>query len=70
MTVAMTQDTFHRLRAMIYTKSGLEFPESKKYLLESRLKQRLADTHCRTYEEYFIGDGLSQMFRSCEGVMV
>lgn len=53
MTVAMTQDTFHRLRAMIYAKSGLEFPESKKYLLESRLKQRLANTHCRTYEEYF-----------------
>ena len=53
MTVPMTQNTFTRLRAMIYAKSGLEFHQSKKYLLESRLKQRLAASHCRTYEEYF-----------------
>ena len=53
MTVPMTQDTFNRLRAMIYAKSGLEFHQSKKYLLESRLQQRLAASHCRTYEEYF-----------------
>jgi len=53
MTGAMAQETFYRLRDMIYGKSGLEFPESKKYLLEGRLKQRLTDTHCRTYEEYF-----------------
>lgn len=53
MTVVMTQETFDRLREMIYSKSGLEFPESKKYLLESRLKQRLVAVHCQTYEEYY-----------------
>ena len=53
MSTAMSLETFHRLRELIYGKSGLEFPESKKYLLESRLQARLAATHCQNFEEYY-----------------
>ncbi|RMH05901.1 MAG: protein-glutamate O-methyltransferase CheR [Nitrospirae bacterium] len=52
-SIVMSQETFNRLRELIYTRSGLEFPESKKYLLESRLRSRLAAVHCRTFEEYY-----------------
>ncbi len=53
MSTAMSSETFHRLRELIYRKSGLEFPESKKYLLESRLHQRLVALHCQNFEEYY-----------------
>ncbi len=53
MTLPMSQEAFHRLREFIFAKCGLEFPEAKKYLLESRLSPRLNATHCRTFEEYY-----------------
>lgn len=53
MSMTMSSETFHRLRELIYGKSGLEFPESKKYLLESRLQARLVAVHCQNFEEYY-----------------
>ncbi len=52
MSVAMSSEAFQRLRKLIYERSGLEFPDSKKYLLESRLQPRLAAVHCQSFEEY------------------
>lgn len=52
MSIALSSETFHRLRELIHEKSGLEFPESKKYLLESRLQARLVGVHCQSFEEY------------------
>lgn len=53
MTVPMSQSTFTLIRKLICSLSGLEFPESKKYLLESRLTPRLGAIHCQTFEEYY-----------------
>jgi chemotaxis protein methyltransferase CheR len=53
MSTPLSSETFHSLRELIYQKSGLEFPDSKKYLLESRLQSRLASVHCQNFEEYF-----------------
>jgi len=53
MTLGMKPETFKCFREMIYARSGLDFIESKKYLLESRLRPRLTAVHCQTYEEYY-----------------
>ena len=53
MMYSLSQESFHQLREFIFTKCGLEFPEGKKYLLESRLSLRLTATHCRTFEDYY-----------------
>ncbi|MDT7041882.1 protein-glutamate O-methyltransferase CheR [Candidatus Nitronereus thalassa] len=53
MTSSLSSETFQTLREFIYQKSGLEFPDSKKYLLESRLQSRLLAVHCQNFEEYY-----------------
>ena len=52
MSIPLSQETFHKLREFIHSKSGLSFPDAKKYLIESRLVSRLQVTHCKTFEEY------------------
>jgi chemotaxis protein methyltransferase CheR len=44
--------TFIDLRNLIYQHTGLFFPDSKKYVLESRLQARLRERKCSSYEEY------------------
>ena len=53
MSMPLSQETYHKLREFIYTKSGLSFSDGKKYLLEGRLTPRLNAVHCRTFEDYF-----------------
>jgi len=50
--VEMTAQTFASFRDLIYEKSGIYFPDNKKYLLDSRLTSRLTDRNCATFEEY------------------
>jgi len=52
MSIPLSQETFYKLRGFIYTKSGLSFPDGKKYLLECRLTPRLNAVHCPTFEDY------------------
>jgi chemotaxis protein methyltransferase CheR len=49
----MTAETFVQFRDLIYEKSGIFFPENKKYVLDSRLASRLAERNCTTFEEYY-----------------
>ena len=48
----LTVETFTRFRDLIYEKTGIYYPENKKYVLDSRLLSRLAERNCSTYEEY------------------
>ncbi len=59
---ALSDALFLQFRDFIYQKSGIYFPENKKYLLESRLKQRLSALKLSSYEEYFrkINNGLAK----------
>ncbi len=60
--LALSDTLFLQFRDFIYQKSGIYFPENKKYLLESRLKQRLNALNLKSYEEYFrkINNGLAR----------
>jgi chemotaxis protein methyltransferase CheR len=48
----MSTPTFTGFRDLIYEKSGIYFPDNKKYVLDSRLALRLAEHNCTTFEEY------------------
>ncbi len=45
-------DQFHRLRDIIYEKSGIFFAENKLYLLENRLGRRIKNLGMSSFEEY------------------
>lgn len=49
----LSNETFRLLRDMIYAHSGIFFNESKKYLLETRLSQRIEERNCQTFEDYY-----------------
>ncbi|MBL9033003.1 MAG: protein-glutamate O-methyltransferase CheR [Phycisphaerae bacterium] len=49
---AMSTAEFHRLRQIIYDRSGIHFPDAKKYVLESRLSQRLGELEIENYSQY------------------
>ncbi len=49
----LSNEAFGLLRDIIYAKSGMFFPESKKYLLEKRLVKRLEEKNLKTFEDYY-----------------
>jgi len=49
----ISDSTFNTFRDFIYTKSGIFFNESKKYLFESRLEKRIKAIGVKSFEEYF-----------------
>jgi chemotaxis protein methyltransferase CheR len=48
----LSPSTFTDLRNLIYERTGIFFPDNKKYVLESRLQTRLKERKCASYEEY------------------
>lgn len=48
----MTQKQFETLRAIIYERAGIYFPDNKKYVLESRLGQRLSELEIEDFGQY------------------
>lgn len=49
----LSNETFVLLRDIIYAKCGIFFPETKKYLLETRLARRLEELSLKTFEDYY-----------------
>lgn len=52
MAIAMSDKQFSDLRKIIYTRSGIHFPDNKKYVLESRLGSRLSELELENYDDY------------------
>ncbi len=61
--VSMSDKQFNDLRKIIYERSGIHFPDTKKYVLESRLGHRLGELEMETYDDYlaFLTMGPYQM---------
>ena len=51
--LVMSVETFNRLREFIYEQTGITFQENQKYLLESRLLQRLKEHKLTSYQDYY-----------------
>lgn len=50
--LVMSTSQFTKLAKIIYDRAGIHFPESKKYVLESRLARRLAELEIDDYDQY------------------
>lgn len=50
--IAMSDDQFRKLRTIIHDRSGIWFPDAKKYILESRLGQRLRELSIDDFDQY------------------
>ena len=50
--ISMTTTQFESLRKVIYQRSGIHFPDTKKYVLESRLSRRLEELKFHTFDQY------------------
>lgn len=50
--MAMSDVDFGALRKIIYTRAGIHFPDNKKYVLESRLAQRLTELELESFSDY------------------
>lgn len=48
----MSTAQFEKLRAIIYERAGIHFPDAKKYVLESRLGHRLRELEIEDYDQY------------------
>lgn len=48
----MSDEEFRRVRAFVYERSGLAFEESKRFLLESRVRKRLRAAGLERVDEY------------------
>ncbi len=50
----LRKETFLRLRDYIYEKTGIYFHESKMYLMENRLQNRLRELGLSSFEDYYL----------------
>jgi chemotaxis protein methyltransferase CheR len=50
--IVMTNDQFSRMSKIIYDRSGIHFPESKKYIIESRLTHRIIELEMTDFDQY------------------
>lgn len=48
----MNQSQFNALSKIIYDRSGIHFPDAKKYILESRLSHRLGELELENFDQY------------------
>ncbi len=48
----MTDSQFQDLRTIIYERAGIHFPDTKKYVLESRLSNRLVELEIEDFDQY------------------
>ncbi len=49
----LSNETFTLISGLIYSRSGIFFPHTKKYLLEARLQKRLEGLSLKTFEDYY-----------------
>jgi len=49
----LSQETFCQLRDIIYSKCGIFFADTKKYLLETRLSRRIEENNLKSFEDYY-----------------
>ena len=49
----LSLETFCLLRDIIYAKCGIQFGDTKKYLLETRLARRIEEKNLKSFEDYY-----------------
>lgn len=52
--ITMTPQQFAKMSKIIYDRSGIHFPENKKYVIESRLSHRLVELEMDNFDQYIM----------------
>lgn len=50
--ITMSADQFKKMSKIIYDRSGIHFPDAKKYIIESRLSHRIAELEMEDFDQY------------------
>jgi len=50
--IKMSDEQFKRMAKIIYDRSGIHFPDTKKYIIESRLSHRVTDLEMEDFDQY------------------
>jgi chemotaxis protein methyltransferase CheR len=50
--ILMTDNQFKVMSKVIYDRSGIHFPDSKKYIIESRLSHRISELEMEDFDQY------------------
>ncbi len=50
--IKMSTNQFTRMAKIIYDRSGIHFPDTKKYIIESRLSLRVAELEMEDFDQY------------------
>lgn len=50
--ITMTADQFKVMAKIIYDRSGIHFPDTKKYIIESRLSHRIVELDMENFDQY------------------
>ncbi len=50
--ITMTAEQFAKMSKIIYDRSGIHFPETKKYIIESRLSHRVIELEMEDFDQY------------------
>ncbi len=50
--IKMSDEQFKRMAKIIYDRSGIHFPDTKKYIIESRLSHRISDLEMEDFDQY------------------
>jgi len=50
--ISMTPEQFAKMAKIIYDRSGIHFPDNKKYVIESRLSHRLSELEMEDFDQY------------------
>lgn len=54
MTIAISQEDFHKFREFFYRKTGIQFEETKRYFVDKRLVDRIEATGNDSFRSYFM----------------
>jgi chemotaxis protein methyltransferase CheR len=52
MEASLSKNDFSKLSSIIYKQSGIKMPDTKRIMVEARLRKRLRDLNINTYSEY------------------
>ena len=51
---AITDDDFKKFREYFYRKTGMYFDDGKRYFVDKRLQERIAQTDSASFRDYFV----------------
>lgn len=66
---AITKDDFEKFAEFFYRKTGIHFAENKRYFVDKRLNERMAETGAESFREYFVNLRFDRQSRELQSLI-